>query len=291
MTDGIEVRFWGVRGSCPAPFADRMVYGGNTACVSADCGEELVIFDGGTGIAALGRWLEMEEQLGKRDPGRPVHILFSHVHLDHIQGFMLFPQLFQAGRKLHIYGPAGDGQGFRQRLREALGPPYWPVRVDQVPAKIEWHDLRPGQTVATEAGTVLRTMDSRHPDGGLLYRLEWDGASAVYGLDCEVSEVWESYQTFAQNCGLLIFDAPYGEEEYARCRGFGHSYWRQGLKMAGQCGAEKLCVCHHDWGRTDGELAEIEHGMKEASGLLCPHTEVFMAREGMRVPVVGYKIE
>ena len=41
------VRFWGVRGSYPAPFATHMGYGGNTPCVEVRLGEHLIVLDAG----------------------------------------------------------------------------------------------------------------------------------------------------------------------------------------------------------------------------------------------------
>ena len=49
-----EVRFWGVRGSIPSPGPQTRRYGGNTPCVEVRCGDELLIFDLGSGVRALG---------------------------------------------------------------------------------------------------------------------------------------------------------------------------------------------------------------------------------------------
>jgi len=48
------IRFWGVRGSIPCPGPETVRYGGNTACVEIRCGNHLLIFDGGSGLRALG---------------------------------------------------------------------------------------------------------------------------------------------------------------------------------------------------------------------------------------------
>ena len=48
------VRFWGVRGSIPVPGPSTMHFGGNTPCVEVRAGSEILIFDGGTGLRALG---------------------------------------------------------------------------------------------------------------------------------------------------------------------------------------------------------------------------------------------
>ena len=57
MSDELRVKFWGVRGSYPAPGAGTVKYGGNTASVEVRAGERTIILDAGTGIIPLGREL------------------------------------------------------------------------------------------------------------------------------------------------------------------------------------------------------------------------------------------
>ena len=53
----IKFRFWGVRGSVPSGSPDTAKFGGNTTCLEVRCGNELLIFDSGTGIRYLGNEL------------------------------------------------------------------------------------------------------------------------------------------------------------------------------------------------------------------------------------------
>ena len=59
--------FWGTRGSIATPGPTTTVYGGNTACVEVRVGEDVLIFDSGTGIRELG--LALAEEFRGR-PGR-----------------------------------------------------------------------------------------------------------------------------------------------------------------------------------------------------------------------------
>lgn len=191
VEEGLLVQIWGARGSCPTPFPDRMVYGGNTSCVSAEWKEGLAVFDGGTGILGLGRSMEerRERQGGEDLESLPVHIFIGHLHLDHILGLPLFTWLFRKGVQVHLYGPARqEGETFRERLTAVLGPPYWPISIDQVPACLVWHDVREGSFWELPGGVSVRAMASRHPDGCVLYRIQRNGLSVVYGMDCELAE-------------------------------------------------------------------------------------------------------
>src|SRR5687768_2639872 len=94
----LTVRFWGVRGSVPAPGPHTADVGGNTSCVELRFGDQIIVLDAGTGLRGLGERLVAA--------GRPVSLsmLFSHVHWDHIQGFPFFPALFRSSTELSLYG-------------------------------------------------------------------------------------------------------------------------------------------------------------------------------------------
>lgn len=94
----------GLPGSCPAPYENRLQFGGNTSCYSVEAGNELLILDGGTGLAGLG------ETLARRGDVKTITILFSHLHLDHISGIpFLSPSTSRNGR--FIFTAARNGPG------------------------------------------------------------------------------------------------------------------------------------------------------------------------------------
>ncbi|MFN2161727.1 MAG: MBL fold metallo-hydrolase, partial [Candidatus Promineifilaceae bacterium] len=81
--------------------------GGNTTCVEVRTGDKsraaakaVTVIDAGTGIRDLG--LEMLKGPFGRGEGE-VHILFSHPHWDHIQGFPFFLPAYIAGNRIIIY--------------------------------------------------------------------------------------------------------------------------------------------------------------------------------------------
>ena len=98
------IRFWGTRGSLAKPGPGTLRYGGNTACVEVRTGGgTLIVLDCGTGAHDLGQAL-----VGSGTPVRG-HLMVTHTHWDHIQGFPFFAPLFSSSNEWDIYAPGGLG--------------------------------------------------------------------------------------------------------------------------------------------------------------------------------------
>lgn len=269
MEHTVEVGFWGTRGSGSTPYKNRLGYGGNTSCLSIRWDEGIVVLDAGSGIEALGTYLEQNKVQ------MPIHILLTHMHLDHIIGLPMFQYLFKTDAQIHLYGEARCGMSFQESLNRVLGPPYWPIRLSECQARLFWHELHSGESYALEPDISFNTIKSNHPDTCSMYRLEVMGKSIVYGLDCEPEgDFWDIYKAFAMNTDLLVFDATYTDEEYPGVEGFGHGTWQQGVRMAKACKAGQVYLCHHHWSRTDRELESLNNQVHKLA------SNVQFAKEG-----------
>jgi phosphoribosyl 1,2-cyclic phosphodiesterase len=164
----VRLRVWGARGSIPAPGPETMRYGGNTSCVElalADGG--LLVLDGGTGIRGLGLALAAGE--------RPLHILLTHLHLDHIQGLMFFAPLFRPQSRIVIWGPAAPEASLEDRIARYISAPLSPVEVRELPCR---PSFREAETSDWRIGSAsIRAASVAHRGPTLGYRVEADGSS------------------------------------------------------------------------------------------------------------------
>lgn len=252
-----EVRFWGVRGSIPTPGPQTKRYGGNTPCVEVRCGDELLIFDLGTGARALGDAL-----LAATKPVRG-SIFISHYHYDHLQGLPFFGPIFVPSNVFTLYGSPRNGQSVKQILGGQMVQPYFPVTAEGVfRAQLTYRDLTASDTL--EVGPAQVSMlELNHPGGNLGYRVDCEGRSVVYATDLEHgSELDSGFFEFAHGADLLIYDAMYTEDEYvgrsgpART-GWGHSTWQAAVRAADVSGVKTLVLFHHDPGRDDADMDKL----------------------------------
>jgi phosphoribosyl 1,2-cyclic phosphodiesterase/ActR/RegA family two-component response regulator len=289
----MQVRFWGTRGSIATPGPGTIQFGGNTACVEATLASgRRVIFDCGTGARPLGNELMAN---GPR-PCRAA-ILISHTHWDHIQGFPFFTPAFARGNEFDIYGPEGSLRSLREALCGQMQYSYFPIEIEQLPARLSFHDLSEG--LHWVHGIKITAHFMNHPAMTLGYRIEADGVSLVYLCDHEPfsEKLWRAdaepgqlqsvlhegdrrHGEFMKGADLVIHDAMYTPEQYAAKRNWGHSTYEYAVGLAAAAGVRNLALTHHDPAHDDDFILEIEARARREAEQYSRNLEVFCAREG-----------
>ncbi len=265
------MRFWGVRGSVASPGPDTALVGGNTSCVEVVCGETRIALDAGTGLRGLGN------RLLARGVPLDLTVLLSHCHWDHIQGLPFFVPLYMRDTALTIVGAQNGVATVRETLERQMSAPVFPVRLDDVGARIETREVKLGGTF--EVGeAIVRVARGNHPGGVLAYRIEHGGRSLVYATDTEhYACVDPALHALAEGADVLVYDAQYTPDEYRSKVGWGHSTYVAGAELARSAGVSTLVLFHHDPTRSDDGVVAIE----EKTRALFPSS--MAAREGLEI--------
>lgn len=253
------IRVWGTRGSGCAPGKEYMVYGGNTSCFSVEIGGEIIVFDAGTGLTALGKKLVLR---GVKN----INILLSHPHLDHIAGLTDFAPLSDPSSKVVVWGRAG----LDRDISRMIGPPIWPVSISQYPAEAVFKSVGEGETFSPVGGVKAETMNACHPGGSFIYKLEGGGKKLVYALDNEYAGNYVELEKFAYGADLMIWDASFAPGK--EIGGWGHSTWSQGVELGHTACAGCVLMTHFSKEMND----ELLTAMENEAGERC-----IFAKEGM----------
>lgn len=279
MTGELSVRFWGVRGSVACAGAEYLRYGGNTPCIEVVAGGRRLVFDAGTGIRPLGAAMDEDEPLD-------IDLFFTHTHFDHVGGLSFFAPLFSPANRVRMWtGHLLPDLRMPDVLRQLMAAPLYPVSVDIFKASVQFNDFRAGETLNPAPGITLRTAPLNHPNGATGYRIEHAGRSICYVTDNEHEGKGPQpgIVALARDADVLIYDCTYTDEEYPRYRGWGHSTWQEGVRIADAAGVGTLAIFHHDPSHDD----DFMDGVAAAAARMRPGANanglprVIVAREGL----------
>ena len=140
-----------------------------------------------------------------------------------------------------------------------------------------YHDFIAGEVLQPYEGITLRTTALNHPNGATGYRIEYQGKSICYVTDCEhrPDAPDRGIIDLIRDADIFVYDSTYTEEEYPQHKGWGHSTWQEGAKLAELAGVKTFVLFHHDPSHSDSKMDEIARAAEAHR----PGTLV--AREGM----------
>lgn len=288
MGGEFTVRFWGVRGSYPAPGPHTAGIGGNTPCIEVRAAGHLIILDAGTGIIPLGEELASQPLVAPKTTERqPIvaTVLFSHTHHDHTQGFPFFKPAYLGASTCYIFGPRTLRVDLEEALSNAMLPPAFPLQLQDMAAMKSIRTIEDSEAIflgdpaaEPEVRNVYRNRNQMPPDavkinahksyahpraGVFVYKITWRGKSLVYATDTEGYLGGDQRLiNFARGADVLIHDAQYTEEEYtsshAPKQGWGHSTPQMAVEVAQAAGVKRLVLFHHEPTHNDAMVRQME---------------------------------
>ncbi|GAB4424200.1 MAG: hypothetical protein Kow0031_03070 [Anaerolineae bacterium] len=312
----MKIRIWGARGSIPSPLKPaevesklhqaifgmpaidthnsdavwgyvrslpplvRGTAGGNTTCVEVQAGGEIFIIDAGSGIRELG--LELMKGPCGRGQGT-LHLLFSHLHWDHVQGFPFFVPAFVPGNRIFIYSL----HDAHLALDNQQNPLNFPVSLEHMNATLSFRRVEPGQPF-TVGSVSINTLENAHPGKSYSFRFEDDHNVFVHSSDSEYKQLDDAtlqpFVDFFRDADALIFDAQYTLDDVWHHKvDWGHSSAMIGVDLAQAAGVKKLLLFHHDPTYSDNQLLTIQEAAVayQAQNSARNHCEIVVAHEGL----------
>jgi len=262
----MKIRFWGVRGSIPAPGPETIRYGGNTACVSIHTrAGGLVIIDMGTGLMHLGNAL-MAGAFGQ-GAGRAT-ILLSHTHWDHIQGLGFFAPVFVRGNAFTVWGPGGSSQVLEAILEGQMDPNFSPLQtLKNFSALFEVQAIAPGEPLVAEGVTITAREHAHGGSTALAFRIAEGDRSFVYASDVgqpDDAGPDPAAVAFYRGADVLLHDATYCPADQATRRNRGFSSYEDAAAAAIAAGARRLVTFHYDQDYCDDDVDRLVAGCRAA---------------------------
>jgi len=194
---------------------------GNTVCALIKTRRWDIVLDAGNGLYKLDRYCD-----GKK----PVFILLSHFHIDHIAGLHTLVK-FKFGKGLTICGQRGTRRVLARFMNRPFTVPLdrlpYPVRIVELPSE---KDRLPFS---------VETLPLVHADPVLGFRLEADGKTVTY---CTDTGYCPNALELARGADLLI-------TECAHLPGETNPHWphfnpETAARLAAEAGAKRLIMTH-----------------------------------------------
>ncbi len=108
---------------------------GNTLCVLVDTEKAYIVFDAGGGFYKLDRYIK---------ENKPVILLFSHFHLDHISGLHALAK-FSFPQGIKVFGPPGVKKLFSTLINDPYSMP-----VKQLKTRLTINEFSPRSKLPVE---------------------------------------------------------------------------------------------------------------------------------------------
>jgi len=188
--------------------------------------------------------------------------------------------LYAENNAFHFYSFRSKYLGrdsLKQVFETQMAMPYFPVDMSAMSAKRRFMEVTAGETITIGENKVT-SRELNHPQGCLGYRIETSAGTVVYATDNEPGDAKfdASLRELAHGADIFINDAQYTPEQLATTRkGWGHSTWLEGVKIAKEVDAKTLVLFHHDPDSTDRMVDGLLKQAREE------FDSVFAASEGM----------
>ena len=152
------------------------------------------MLDAGTGIRNL------PADLGST--AGHIHILLTHLHLDHIQGLLFFAPLFRPGVEVTLWGPAAPGLSLERRIARYLSAPLTPIEIRELPCRLDFRNCPHSQWSIGAAQITAAAVTHRGPTLG--FRIEDAGRLSLLPCPTTSPRSWATSTQLGAGVGVGV---------------------------------------------------------------------------------------
>ena len=313
----MRIRFWGVRGSIPAPLLPSQIkskisailerltpgdlerpedrerfladlphwlfgtVGGNSPCVSVqlDTAAEILVFDAGTGIRELGQTVSKE-----KPKINDYHVFFSHLHWDHISGVPFFGPAYDPSVAVDFYSPVGAG-AIESALHGQMTSPYFPIHMETMSARKNFHSFH---DFIKLSGAEISCRRMNHPGDSYSFKVDDGKHKFIYATDTELStdDFLKNKENTAyfSDADVIVIDSQYTLGEAIEKYNWGHSAFSLAVDFAANWNIKHMVLFHHDPTYDDHKLFNMLQSAKwYAERMNIKGIKISLAMEGMEI--------
>jgi len=226
-----NLHVFGCRGSMPVTGPNFVEFGGETSCYILKKDQYAIIIDCGSGLYNAKNVLSNCTK---------IDIIMTHVHYDHVIGLLGWAA-FPPNAEINFYGKFRQWMGDKT-FHEFFKSPFWPIQPDignynQIPAS--------GETLYLNNNEVcVDFYDATHPNFSTLCVIKVGDKKVCVMFDTESPD--DIPKEVLKGADLILYDGMYTDENYERHKGWGHSTWQEGCKLALATKPHYLVITHHD---------------------------------------------
>lgn len=305
MADGLTCKFWGVRGSIPAPLSGPeyrrrlleiltearelwkrrpdlthlqildsigvdfiTLVGGETTCIEVRLGDEQLIVDLGTGARRLGYDMMVRKQ------SEAIHILLTGSYWDQIQGWPFFIPGYLPTSHLYFHSIHED---MERRFEAQQVEYFFPVEFQAMASTRKFQYHTPGSSF-TVGPFEIAVAGLPHQDRVAAYRITAGGSCLVLAPDCAIPESGNvgDLAPFFEGAHTLVLDGIGSALDAASDPNSAAGGGGAAARLASASGAKRLVLTHHAPYRIEDEFRGLHAEAVAAGGSI----DVRLAREG-----------